>query len=160
MIIVSSLTSCGQQKNKIIFDMEAKQDILYGEISIDAFKNNQFKDWYNAEYISYNPNPETLDSLSQVIENVSIKIVLGTWCKDSRREVPRFIKILDQLGFRNENLEIIAVNRSKIAPEYGIEKGFVDYVPTFIISRDAIELGRIIESPYKTLEKDLLSIIE
>jgi hypothetical protein len=35
----------------------------------------------------------------------------------------------------------------------------IDFVPTVIFSKDNKELGRIIEMPFDTLEKDILKII-
>ena len=36
---------------------------------------------------------------------------MGTWCDDSKRVVPRFIKILESVNFPMENLKIVAVNK-------------------------------------------------
>ncbi len=34
---------------------------------------------------------------------------MGTWCGDSKRETPRFYKILDETGFNQNNFELITV---------------------------------------------------
>jgi thiol-disulfide isomerase/thioredoxin len=38
---------------------------------------------------------------------------MGTWCGDSKREVPRFIKILKSVDFPMENLKIVALDKRK-----------------------------------------------
>jgi phosphoribosyl-dephospho-CoA transferase len=66
---------------------------------------------------------------------------------------------LDIIQFQKENLEIIFVNKEKQIPE--VYKNLqIKFVPTFIVSDNAgKELGRIIENPSKTLEEDLIKLI-
>jgi len=64
------------------------------------------------------------------------------------------------MEFPFNNLDLICVNRSKTAEEVGVEKGYVDFVPTFIISKEGKEIGRIVEEPTESLEKDLLAILK
>lgn len=160
IFLVVLSTSCSPKQNQIVFDKAANQDILYGDVTVDAFNNYRFNDWYLNEYNSYISQGNIIDSISPLLDNVSIKIVMGTWCGDSKREVPRFINLLDNLSFNKSNLIIIGVNRSKVCPECGIDEGYVDFVPTFIFFRDNVEIGRIIESPTKSLEEDLYLIVK
>jgi tetratricopeptide (TPR) repeat protein len=92
-----------------------------------------------------------------------MQIFLGTWCGDSKREVPRFMKLLNEIGFSANNIEIITVGDSdslyKQSPQHE-EKGLgIFRVPTFIIYKNGIEINRINEYPVNSLEKDLLTII-
>jgi len=158
-IYLSSFAVFGQQQNQIIYDEDAQQEILYGFGTVDFFKEKPFETWFSPVFNEYLPDEHRINQLEILAEDVSIRIVLGTWCSDSRREVPRFFKILKAIRFPNERLEIIGVNRKKIAPEVGVEEGYVDYVPTFIIFFNDFEIGRIVETPYNTLEEDLLEIL-
>ncbi|MCB1223379.1 MAG: hypothetical protein KDK21_05555, partial [Mesotoga sp.] len=91
--------------------------------------------------------------------DLTITIVLGTWCSDSRREVPRFMKIIDLWGFPREKIRFIGVDINKIAPleEYsGLD---IERVPTFIFFEKKIEKGRIIEVPVTSLEQDTENIL-
>ncbi len=159
VIYLSSFAVFGQQQNKIVFDENAQQEILYGLGTVDVFKEEPFEGWFSSGFNEYLLNENSIKQIGILVEEVSIRIVLGTWCSDSRREVPRFFKILNAIHFPSERLEIIGVNRKKVAPEVGIMEGYVDYVPTFIIFLNDIEIGRIIEKPSKTLEEDLLEIL-
>ena len=87
-------------------------------------------------------------------------MVLGTWCGDSRREVPRFYKILESLEYDLENMTVICVNTSKTADGTNVDQLNIQKVPTIIYYKDEIELGRIIESPQESLEKDMSSIVK
>ncbi len=160
MLVLMVYSSNGQELNKIIFDERANQEILYGYCTPDAFKSSIFEGWFNYEFDGYAPNAEILKNLNPLIDGVKIRIVLGTWCGDSQREFPRFMKILSQLEpIDGLTLEIICVNRSKTAEEIGIQAGYVDFVPSFIVFVNGIEKGRIIEIPQITLEEDLLNLL-
>ena len=100
-----------------------------------------------------------MDTIKNKLDDVKIKIVFGTWCSDSRREVPRFLKILDELKFDQNNLTMICVNRDKEADSTEVKDLDILFVPTFIIYRNNAELGRIIEEPKTTLEGDLKKIL-
>jgi len=158
-IILNTVCACQPKNNRIIFDEAANQQILYGFATIEVFSNALFSDWYLREYESYIPNEDILDSLKTIPYDYTLQIVLGTWCRDSRREVPRFIKLLNSMNFPLEQISIIGVNRVKVCPEAGVKEGYIDYVPTFIIFKGDEELGRIIEHPVYSLEDDLYSLL-
>jgi len=82
--------------------------------------------------------------------------VLGTWCSDSQEQVPGFFKVLDKIRFDKKNVQMIAVDSAKEAGIIDLVNYNIQKVPTFIIYRKGREIGRIIEKPYMTLEKDLL----
>ena len=72
----------------------------------------------------------------------------------------RFYKILDETGYKEINLTVIGVNRDKNALSVNIENLDVELVPTFIVYQNDKELGRIVESPRKSLEDDLWKIVK
>ena len=136
---------------------------LVGKIDKNRLTGPNYKSWFNSTYNSYQPDNTILASLSPNINQYKIQIFIGTWCVDSRREVTRFIKILENSKFSKNQLEIIALDykpgRYKKSPGQE-EKGLnILRVPTFIIFKNNSEIGRIIERPTETLEKDLLNII-
>ena len=84
---------------------------------------------------------------------------MGTWCGDSKRGVPRFYKILEETGFDEDYFELITVGRNKKTPD-NLQEGFdLIRVPTFIFFKDGKEVGRFVERPRETMEKDILKII-
>lgn len=137
--------------------------MLLGPISRKALMEGSYAAWFNAEYNGYTVNTGALSGREADLKKVDIEIFMGTWCSDSQREVPRFYKILDQLGIGEKRVTIIAVDdhpdRRKTSPG-GEEKGKnIEYVPTFIFKRDGAELGRIIESPQSSLEVDIAGFL-
>ncbi len=137
----------------------AKDKMMSGTVTKADFMQDPYVDWYEDEYQNYTLDVSTLSELKNKIKNTTIKVYFGSWCSDSRREVPRFIKILDYLGFNYKNVQFIALDKSKSAPNYQKNIYNIKYVPTFIFFRNGKETGRIIETPEDTLEKDMAKIL-
>ncbi len=148
-----------QEINNKVFDEKFNDSLLVGECNINAFRIAPYNNWFNDEYNDYEPNDSVINLLKTSVKNVNITIILGVWCSDSRREFPRFIKILDLIGFDYSKLTIIAVNTKKDAVFKDISNYNIELIPTLIFYEKETELGRIIETPQKTLENDLLTFI-
>jgi len=108
----------------------------------------------------YRPVPEAIAALQAVDRPTEIVLFHGAWCKDCQREVPRFMRILELVG--NDHLvlteyEVTPEKKDALGKfeEYGIQR-----VPTFIVIRSGRELGRIVERPEKSLEEDLVTILQ
>jgi thiol-disulfide isomerase/thioredoxin len=148
-----------QEKFKSVIDEKSGKPMLVGEITREAFKDTSYSWWFNSEYEMYKPDSPVLDSIKQKLESFEITMVVGTWCSDSRREMPRFFKILDSLKFPSGKIKLIAVDRDKKDLTGEAEKLSIELVPTFIFYREGKELGRITEAPVETLEKDMNRIL-
>jgi len=136
------------------------KEIHVGLVIREVLMEGEFGTSFHSEYESYPIEFEHLEALFQLLEEVRITIVLGEWCSDSKREVPRFFKIIDHAGFPPDRLEVICVNRSKKAGEVNLETYKIEKVPTFIFTKDGFELGRITESPENTLMQDMIEILK
>ncbi|KUO63321.1 hypothetical protein APF79_09975 [bacterium BRH_c32] len=147
-----------QTYNKVLPDSKSGKPMLFGVCDMEAFQDSSFKKWYDPEYEFYDVDSTKLPN-AELFEGVTIKIVFGSWCSDSKREVPRFIKMMETLNYDISKIEIYGVDRNKISPDGEVEKLNVELVPTFIIYREGNEIGRIVESPKKSLEEDLKDIL-
>ncbi len=67
---------------------------------------------------------------------------MGTWCSDSRREVQRFLKIIDAVNYPEDNLTINNVNSSKVGLRDEVAGLEIDFIET-----PEIDLIEIINSP-------------
>lgn len=159
-LLLLTITGFSQDKNKVEYSERVGTMILIGECNRDAFTMEPFQEWYDFEYEGYTPEQSVIKKLKKQINDVlRIKIVMGSWCSDSQREVPRFYRIMDDVGIADEKVELISVNRDKMVPEIDISALKIERVPTFIVYDGIKELGRIIETPAETLEEDLLRIL-
>ncbi|MBU8893360.1 MAG: thioredoxin family protein [Bacteroidales bacterium] len=159
LAITSSLFS-QEEMNKIVFDENANQEILLGYCDKNSLMSNPVTQWFKPEYDNYSIDKETLKSINpDLIPELEIFIVMGTWCSDSQREVPGFIKITELLNLQSGQLVIIGVNKNKEADEIPIIRMDIELVPTFIFYKDGEEIGRIVESPEESLEKDIVKFL-
>ena len=138
-------------------------DMLLGKCTRSALLQHPFADWYKANYDSYAVDSFTCNYIRPLLAGKSITIFMGTWCGDSRREVPRVLKMLDCCNFPSSSLTMIMVSNKdslyKKSPQHEEAGKNIARVPTIIIEQKGVEIGRIIEFPIISLEKDLLAIL-
>ena len=104
---------------------------------------------------------EAAQALAAVEPGAEVDVYLGTWCSDSRRELARFWRALDEnLGIVPFDVEYIAVDRSDKRPPELLRDLDLRYVPTFIVRRDGREVGRMVEVSPHGIERDLLGILD
>jgi hypothetical protein len=107
------------------------------------------------EYERYHPNAETARRIAELLPSAHVQVVAAAWCKDCKREIPRFARIAERLsGWTIELLGDDPANRERLE---------IRRIPTFIIqsAEGGRELGRIVESPSgESLEADLLAIAQ
>lgn len=157
--ILITLVSCKTEKemNKSVPYKEST--ILLGPVNTDGFNQEPYSEWFNSNYEDYKLDASAVNELSSLSKNIKIVTFMGTWCSDSKRETPAFIKILDSIGFNPKQHKIYAVNREKTTPQQ-VEKGLnISNVPTFIFYKNGKEINRIVEYPIESLEKDMINIL-
>ena len=116
--------------------------------------------WFLKGYDDYHMDSKVISKLLEIgTDGITIKVVLGTWCPDSRRETPRFMRILDAWHFPEERITFIGVDDLKQSPVGEFSGLDIRRVPTFIFYKNNIEAGRIIENPSTSLEQDMVNIL-
>ena len=108
-----------------------------------------------AECAAYPARVDLLRQVQSLLPAARVRVVSAAWCKDCRREVPRFARIVERLPtWTIELLGYDAETRAELQ---------IDRIPTFIVEPPdgSRELGRIVERPESgSLEGDLLAIAE
>jgi thiol-disulfide isomerase/thioredoxin len=133
---------------------------LLGYFDLNRLTREPHASWYLKGYDDYQLNTDAINKLLEINKDgLTIKIVMGTWCPDSRREVPRFIRILDVWKFPVSMVTYIGVDNGKLSPVGEYDKLDIQRVPTFIIYKNNNEAGRIIENPKTSLEQDMVNIL-
>lgn len=92
-------------------------------------------------------------------EDITVKVLFGTWCHDSKREVPKMLKIFEAYGLEDKSISLVAVNPEKNEPITTINEFNLEFTPTFIFFRNGEEIGRIVEKPNQSLLDDFKLII-
>jgi len=117
-------------------------------------------EWVQAE-VESKPDAETARTLATVEPGAEVTVFLGTWCGDSRREVPRLWKALAEAGGDVPfEVHYVGVDRAKKEPAAALAAEDVRYLPTFIVHRDGRETGRIVETSPHGIERDLADLLK
>lgn len=150
-----------QDLNKVIYDEEAEQKILIGYSDTEGLLQEPFASWFVPENESYETDLSAFKEFnSEKLNDIHIIAVIATWCSDTRRQLPRFLKVLEDLDYNMHRLAMIAVDKTKEnAGEFDISELDIEYVPTFIFYEGKDELGRIIEKPETSIETDIINIL-
>jgi thiol-disulfide isomerase/thioredoxin len=136
------------------------QTWILGYFNPSRLTSEPYSTWYLKGYDDYQYNSESVNRLLDLNkDNLSFKVVMGTWCSDSRREIPRFMRILDIWQFPVAKVTFIGVDENKFGPVAEYSSLDIQKIPTIIIYKNNIEAGRIIENPVTSLEQDMVNII-
>jgi hypothetical protein len=143
---------------------ERVNEMLLGHCSRICLMESPYKEWFLKNYSEYTVDSARAEKLTPLLKNKTVVVFLGTWCGDSRREVPRLLKILDYCGFPDASLKLVMVDYRdgayKQSPQREEKGKRIFRVPTIQLYSGKKELGRIIEFPTTKLEEDLLAILD
>src|SRR5512140_714893 len=118
-------------------------------------EHHQFKERFDTVQVEQ----PIVQMIKSVEDSVSTLVFLGTWCPDSRREVPRFLKVADEAGIPQERIRLYALDRTKKSDDGLTDKYHIERIPTFVFLKKGEEIGRITEAPEKSIEQDMLFIL-
>ena len=115
--------------------------------------------WLDPAYKSaeYNRDSIAFAFLRKNIPGVEIQVFLGTWCGDTHDQVPPFLKLMD-LANANQ-ISLFSLDREKTYPGF-LNPLKIILLPTFVFLKSGKELGRITESPRKSLLDDTFEILK
>ncbi len=126
---------------------------------IGRVDRGQLTERFLAAYDTVHVPSDYVGLIQQAGAGVETMVFFGQWCSDSRRDVPRFLKIVDLAGTSLGRVTLYALDRKKKSPE-GLEGQYrIERVPTFVFLKQGKEIGRIVEMPRTTLEGDMLGIL-
>lgn len=136
-----------------------------GEIRLEALRQSPETDWFPLGYdlFSFDDGESYRKILASepIFERIEILAFIGLWCPDCQDHLPGFSRILDAVRFPASRLRVYALDRAKAFPGGAelIARHGVTRLPTFIFLKDGRELGRIIETPSRSLLKDSAEIL-
>lgn len=158
-ITLVSMFSCASQQ----FQMEIEPSgtrVIKGIFERRDLEHESTFSWYQSNYSSYAVDPTTVQDITMLSTDIQYILVVGTWCGDSKREVPHLFKIFDAAKISDHQLLMMGVDRSKKSEDGFTDKYNIQRVPTLVILKGDQELGRIVENPRESLEKDLVRILQ
>jgi thiol-disulfide isomerase/thioredoxin len=155
LVLIFCFTSINSQTK------EDRNGNLIGYIQKSDFLTQKFKKWFIPNYNKYEPNEKVVKKIKKNLKNITIVSFVGTWCHDSKREIPRLYKILETADFDfNNNARMVGITRGKKTPD-NLQEGYnIKHTPTVIFYKNGKEIGRFVEHARQTLEKDILKILK
>ena len=166
--MIFSAINCGESKEAEVTEAAAataevetneQGDILVGSIQKDDLSQAPHSAWFEPTYQAYEPSPQALETIKNNIGEYDIKIFMGTWCGDSRREVPKFYKLLEKSNYDLDKLEVQAVRYDKTLPNDLQKQYDIHHVPTIIFYKNGEEVDRFVEYAQDSLEEDIAKIV-
>jgi thiol-disulfide isomerase/thioredoxin len=158
-LVIAVISSCTKPKTYIHFRKGSDQ-ILEGSVQKDVLYDALNFPWYNYEYKTYKVDSISLQGMKSEFDSLQFLVFGGTWCSDTQRELPRFIKICDTMGVQSDRMQLFMLDQQKKSAYIHVKVWQVTAVPTFIVMRNGKEIGRIVETPQESLEKHLRQIIK
>ena len=169
LLILSAALSCGSSggKSQTVMNSETsalaknpdQQKVLTGRINKNDLLVPPYNSWFNENYDSYDPAEEPLNTIENNIDDYTIEVFMGTWCPDSRREIPKLFKVLDRTGYNYDNMTMVAVDRNKTALKNLKLSADFKRVPTIVFYKNGKEVNRFVEFPQESFEEDIAKIV-
>lgn len=152
-------SSCASEKYRVEIEPSGTR-VIKGIFDRSTLEHDSTFTWFQTNYKSYTVDSTNLQLITALSYDVHFVMVLGTWCGDSKKEVPQLFKVFDSAKISEHKILMIGVDRSKKSNDGLSDKYNVQRVPTLIVLRGDQELGRIVEHPKETLEKDIVKILQ
>jgi len=163
LMIVFPLATSAQETT---YNMETESvskrvdKILNGPITKEGLQKMPYKVWFNTNYKTYIVDTKALKNIKRrKLKDLKILAFMGTWCHDSNREIPRLIRVCEELGIADQ-LELYGIDVDKTSQAGRESKYGVKNTPTIILLMDGKEIARIIEEPEISLEQDIEKILK
>jgi len=89
-------------------------------------------------------NESTVETLSSVADDLTVRVWGADWCGDCRAVLPDFGAALAAAGVPDEQVLVYPVDREKqgeLTDEYGVE-----YIPTIVLEIAGEEVARFVEA--------------
>jgi len=149
---------CGGASTVVRDSTTSGTPMALGVVQRELLSEPPFQE-FAATYDTVQPADEFVQMIKQVKSNVDVMVFFGTWCSDSKRDVPRFLKLADSAGIGNERITLYGLDRTKRSPDGLTETYGIERVPTIIFLKEGREIGRITENPNQSVEEDMLLIL-
>lgn len=139
---------------------EDKENILVGIIQRSMLEQGTTFPWFKKIYDLSTPDANAVHAFRQNANRFQIVVFGGTWCEDTHNLLPGFYKLIDQSGYPEDQILLIATDHAYQSVFHLSQIFHIVNVPTFIIMKDGNEIGRVVEyGKYGDITKELGEIV-
>lgn len=159
-LLLMSMMVKAQTDFSVSTDKENGSVVFKGQITYNDLRKEHSFSWLDKGIIDYKPDGADMAFLVKHLRKYEVVTFMGTWCEDSQNLVPKLLKVLAAVDYPMHQHTIYGVDRTKQAKYTEAKFYEISRVPTFILLKDNLEVGRITESVNKSVEADIKAIIE
>jgi tetratricopeptide (TPR) repeat protein len=160
LLIIQTITLSAQQLKYSIDTTRSGSKMLFGEVTPNDFLQEPFRKWFDTNAEAHEVDELILSNkLKKALSKYEVTVYMGTWCGDSRKEVPRIIKSLEAANYDMSKLTIHTLNQSKQGKNREDLGQNIHRVPAIVFSKSGKEKGRIVEHPVVSIEQDISDLI-
>lgn len=156
MVIFSEVLKSEDQ-----FTVKENKDLLIVEGLISQHDWLNVTGWDSCKIDNYCASETQCKSISRKFEDksYSLLIIAGSWCGDTKSELPKLFKIINVSKLDTNQYDLIGVDTDKMIKVQFSDKFKINKVPSLIVLKDGTEIGRIEEYPEKSWEEDIMIIL-
>lgn len=141
-------------------EYQTPSHIPVGDMNVERLNASfpLFSDGFDA----FDASKEQLDLVAKWPDNLNVEVYFGTWCHDSQREVPKFLKLVALQQAQNGkslSYQLVTLDYNKQEPEMRARNAKVKYTPTFVVKLGDKEIGRIVENTQQSYAHDITQMI-
>lgn len=145
--VVMSLPSTAQTSENLIGRISAEELLEHDRI-------------FSIYVDRYDPDEEAIEYLSAQKDSLTLYIFFGNWCRESKKYIPGLMKTLQLVESDLFDTRYIGVDHQKKIPESFLNEFDIKYIPTVVVLKGDLEIGRIEEKPQKPIESNLVQILK
>jgi hypothetical protein len=139
---------------------EEGETVILGFLNRANLNTPEFQAWLQPEYENLKIPEGWVKEHISLTEGLTFKLILGTWCGDTQRELGGMFRLLDLLGVSEDRIEMYSISEAKDSP-LGYEKEYdILNIPTLIFMENGKENNRIVEFPVESLVEDFSKILK
>jgi thiol-disulfide isomerase/thioredoxin len=146
LILCLNYASIAQAQYEISYhEKHPNEKIFKGIINKYLLANENSFVWMQKSQVGYNPDTATIGSLERAKNNIQFLIFGGTWCEDTQAILPKFFKLQEISGVPDNAITLLGVDREKKTLANFTSAFKITNVPTIIILKNGLEVGRVVE---------------
>lgn len=159
LLCLVALVGCTAQKSYYTKGKGSKK-IVSGRMSLDELNQEKDFPWYFNGVRAYSPDVLVVSNLKQHATGLGVIIFAGSWCSDTHVNMPKMIKVLQEMGVGSNQIEVIMLDFKKQSLWFNAGVFNITNVPTFIFFKNGKMVGKIVEQFNTSAEQDLQDLLQ
>lgn len=149
------------QTNTVKISVDAQgRKVAIGQLSEQYLLSDTVYSWFKKGIDAYTPDNDAVAYLQRESKNFSIIVYGGTWCSDTKDLLPKFFRVVHDADLDTSSIKLYGLDTDKLGIDKAKPENNIEFVPTFIVMKNGIEVGRIVETVRRSIEKDIVFILK